>query len=56
MCPLRCSQKPALPLYNKVDIYDKNIVAEIRVILSQGKGTSYIVNSCIRRYIGIAVL
>lgn len=30
----------ALPLYNKVHIYDKNIVAEIRLILSQGKGTS----------------
>lgn len=30
----------ALPQYNKVHIYDKNMVAEIRVILSQGKGTS----------------
>lgn len=30
----------ALPQYNKVHIYDKNTGAEIRVILSQGKGTS----------------
>lgn len=30
----------ALPQYNKAHIYDKNTGAEIRVILSQGKGTS----------------